>query len=93
MAPNTTTTLSCPHPPKSTQPTKPVSQTRLAPRIVHRDLKGGNALVTRNGVVKLTDFGASKIVSNAAQTDVMKSMRGSVLWMAPEVLKGKGYGE
>lgn len=26
-------------------------------------------------------------------TDGMKSLRGSVFWMAPEVLTGKGYGE
>jgi hypothetical protein len=25
--------------------------------------------------------------------DQMKSMRGSVFWLAPEVLNGKGYGE
>ena len=49
-------------------------------------------LVTRDGIVKLADFGASKAYRDTARTDAMKSMRGSVFWMAPEVIKGTGYG-
>jgi serine/threonine protein kinase len=61
-------------------------------RVVHRDLKGANILVSRDGIVKLTDFGASKAYRDATITDGMKSLRGSVFWMAPEVIKGTGYG-
>ncbi|GFH31787.1 protein kinase domain-containing protein, partial [Haematococcus lacustris] len=60
-------------------------------KVVHRDLKGGNALVTRDGVVKLADFGASKAFQGDTITDGMKSIKGSVFWMAPEVIKGTGY--
>lgn len=60
-------------------------------RIVHRDLKGGNALLSVDGTVKLADFGASKY-NDAARTDGLKSLRGSPFWMAPEVLKESGYG-
>jgi mitogen-activated protein kinase kinase kinase len=56
-------------------------------KVIHRDLKGGNVLVTRNGRVKLADFGASKAYHEATITDGMKSIRGSVFWMAPEVIK------
>lgn len=61
-------------------------------KIIHRDLKGANVLVSRDGVVKLADFGASKAFYDATLTDGLKSIKGSVFWMAPEVMKGTGYG-
>ncbi|KAH7283389.1 hypothetical protein KP509_34G004600 [Ceratopteris richardii] len=61
-------------------------------RIVHRDIKGGNVLVSSDGTVKLADFGASKAFHEATMTDGCKSIRGSIFWMAPEVIKGDNYG-
>lgn len=61
-------------------------------KIIHRDIKGGNVLVDRDGVVKLADFGASKAFHEGTLTEGCKSIRGSVFWMAPEVIKGDGYG-
>jgi mitogen-activated protein kinase kinase kinase len=45
-----------------------------------------------DGIVKLADFGASKAYRDATITDGMRSLRGSVFWMAPEVIRGTGYG-
>ncbi|KAG6953804.1 hypothetical protein JG688_00012639 [Phytophthora aleatoria] len=48
-----------------------------------------NILLTESLDAKLTDFGASRIRSDATMTAGV----GSSLWMAPEVMMGKRYGE
>jgi hypothetical protein len=58
------------------------------PPVLHRDIKGANILVGMNGTVKLSDFGCSKRSSATA----VHTLRGSIPWMAPEVMCQKSYG-
>eukprot|EP00759_Apiculatamorpha_spiralis_P014051 PhF_6_TR20806/c0_g1_i1/m.29891 len=57
--------------------------------IVHRDIKGANILVDKDGRCKISDFGAARIVSS---DDVPKSLHGTPYWMAPEVIRQQGHG-
>ncbi|KAL7519776.1 hypothetical protein ACHAWX_004530 [Stephanocyclus meneghinianus] len=63
--------------------------------IIHRDIKGGNILVSNDGCVKLADFGASKRVEAfGADPDKMMeelTARGTPYFMAPEVFEER-YG-
>lgn len=56
--------------------------------IVHRDVSPTNLFVTTDGVVKLLDFGVSKILAGAAET-VSGLRKGKLPYMAPEQLQGK----
>merc|ERR1711871_1525327 len=52
-------------------------------------------LVTETGVAKLADFGCSKQLQGAAtgsMDESLRSIRGSVPWMAPQVIKQSGAG-
>ncbi|URE47307.1 hypothetical protein MUK42_13882 [Musa troglodytarum] len=51
--------------------------------------KCANILVDANGSVKLADFGLAKEIS---KLNWAKSCKGTVYWMAPEVVKTKPYG-
>jgi len=61
--------------------------TRECP-VLHRDIKGANILVGLDRSVKLSDFGCSKRTGGTAN----HTLRGSVPWMAPEVMRQSGYG-
>lgn len=58
------------------------------PVVLHRDVKGANILVGLDCRVKLSDFGCSKRTADT----LSMSLRGSIPWMAPEVIQQTGYG-
>ena len=54
--------------------------------IAHRDIKPSNIMIDNNGYLKMIDFGTSKIL-----TDYTSTIIGTPHYIAPEILKGRGY--
>jgi len=62
-----------------------------AKKIVHRDLKPENILYSttaEDSPIKVADFGLARVISNK---EMMKTACGTPGYVAPEVLKNKGY--
>ena len=56
--------------------------------IIHRDLKPENVLVWEDGIVKIGDFGQSKLLDQS-QSYMKTTQPGTVAYMPPEALKRK----
>ena len=59
--------------------------------VVHRDVKPGNLLRAREGVVKLADFGIAKATEQSSITQV-GSVLGTAAYLAPEQARGEEAG-
>lgn len=56
--------------------------------VVHRDIKGANLLTTKEGIVKLADFGVAMKLTESTKS---MSIVGTPYWMAPEIVEQTGY--
>ena len=61
--------------------------------IIHRDIKPANLIITRNGVLKLLDFGLARNTAPTEETPSMVTGAGAIVgtlqYCAPEVLAGR----
>ncbi|XP_044294432.1 serine/threonine-protein kinase 36 [Varanus komodoensis] len=58
-------------------------------RILHRDMKPQNILLGKGGIIKLCDFGFARAMS--IHTMVLTSIKGTPLYMSPELVEEKPY--
>ncbi|KAF9968458.1 hypothetical protein BGZ70_003593 [Mortierella alpina] len=54
--------------------------------VIHRDIKGANILATKDGLVKLADFGVATLSTDVGDM----SVAGTPYWMAPEIIELSG---
>jgi eukaryotic-like serine/threonine-protein kinase len=57
--------------------------------VIHRDIKTGNVMVTRSGVVKVMDFGIARIAEGADNVTQTAAVLGTASYLSPEQAQGR----
>ncbi|XP_022245256.1 raf homolog serine/threonine-protein kinase phl-like isoform X3 [Limulus polyphemus] len=60
-----------------------------AKNIIHRDLKSNNIFLHEDWTVKIGDFGLATVKTRWSGSEQFNQPTGSILWMAPEVIRMK----
>jgi serine/threonine-protein kinase len=63
--------------------------TRKPLKLVHRDISLPNIMVSRDGIVKLLDFGIAKASSTQRDPTQTGILKGKISYMSPEYLRGE----
>jgi serine/threonine protein kinase len=58
-------------------------------RVIHRDLKTSNAFLMSDGLIKLGDFGISRVLERTKE--LARTMVGTPYYLSPEILAEQGY--
>ena len=61
--------------------------------VIHRDIKPANMMLTRQGVVKLMDFGIAHTEGEVKKLTATGSTLGSISYMSPEQVRGEATDE
>lgn len=56
--------------------------------VLHRDIKPANLMLTPNGSVKIMDFGIARVADQVSKLTKVKSVIGTLEYLAPELIQG-----
>jgi NIMA (never in mitosis gene a)-related kinase 1/4/5 len=58
-------------------------------KVLHRDIKAQNVFLMKSGMIKLGDFGISKVLSNTVEK--ARTMVGTPYYLSPEIVENRPY--
>ncbi len=62
-------------------------------KVIHKDIKPQNMMLTKEGVIKLMDFGIAETVHSSMSRLKNTGSSGTLVYMSPEQLRGKDVGK